>query len=412
MVPPVVAHDSKTGLLGGRRALDTANAELRAALARLGAVEIAQIQAELAQLRAELAATRSELFGARQELVVVRDEQMLQEVGIYEYQHPLDSSIDYKAALERIKDAYKGFTRNDQAVTAITNWEVNGSAAEGKKMVKETSKLLLRAYNNEVDHLVRTMKPYKLPAAIDRLNKARATISKLGRTMSIEITDHYHRVRIDELKTTADYLAKVAQEKEAEREERERLREEAKAKREFEAETARLQKEAAHYRAALEALAAGEDEAARADAQAKLAEIEQAIAGVAERAANIRTGYVYVISNIGAFGERMVKIGMTRRLEPLDRVRELGDASVPFRYDVHALVFSHDAVGLENQLHRIFADRRVNLVNERREFFYITPTEVRDALAAIDGNALLTYEETPEAVEWRQSENLRTGPPA
>src|SRR5690606_38239824 len=109
-----------------------------------------------------------------------------------------------------------------------------------------------------------------------------------------------------------------------------------------------------------------------AELEAKLREIDSGLAGLAERAANTRAGHVYVISNIGAFGERMVKIGMTRRLEPMDRVRELGDASVPFRYDVHALFFSEDAVGLEAALHRRFADRRVNMVNPRREFFYAT----------------------------------------
>lgn len=411
-LPPALAQDPKGGLFGGKKALEQENAELRSALERLGAVEMATIQAELNQLRHDLAIARHELTSARHELVLVRDEQILQEIGIYEYQHPLDNSAMYKAELDRIKDAYKAMAKNNQAVSAVTGWQVNGSEAAGRKMVGDTSKLLLRAYNNEVDNAVRSMKPYKLQSSIDRLEKSRATISRLGKTMSIEITASYHRLRVDELRLTADYLQKVAEEKEAEREEKERLREEAKARREFEAETARLTKEAAHYRNALAAMAASGDEAAQEEARAKLAEIEAAISGVEERAANIRAGYVYVISNFGAFGERMVKIGMTRRLEPMDRVRELGDASVPFRYDVHALVFSDDAVGLENTLHRKFADRRVNLVNERREFFYVTPTEVRDALAQIDGNALLAYEEVPEALEWHQSENLRSPDPS
>jgi Meiotically Up-regulated Gene 113 (MUG113) protein len=147
-----------------------------------------------------------------------------------------------------------------------------------------------------------------------------------------------------------------------------------------------------------------------ADAEAKLEEIRAAVDGVDDRAANVRAGYVYVISNVGAFGERMVKIGMTRRLDPLDRVRELGDASVPFRYDVHAVIFSRDAVELETRLHHELAEHRVNLVNTRREFFYATPTEVRDVLSRLDGNSVLTFTEEPEALEWRQSENLRPAP--
>lgn len=111
---------------------------------------------------------------------------------------------------------------------------------------------------------------------------------------------------------------------------------------------------------------------------------------------------MYVISNLGAFGPNVVKIGMTRRLEPMDRVRELGDASVPFRFDVHALFFSEDAVGVEAELHRRFADKRVNRINVRREFFYATPLEVKKELAGIAGN-LLEFVDEPEAEQYRLS---------
>lgn len=153
-----------------------------------------------------------------------------------------------------------------------------------------------------------------------------------------------------------------------------------------------------------------------AGAEQKLAEIGEAIHGVEEREANIRAGYVYVISNPGSFGPDVVKIGMTRRLEPLDRIRELGDASVPFRYDVHALVFSDDAVSLETRLHQGLADRRLNLVNLRREFFRATPAEVRALLTAADGS-VLEFVETAIAEEWHQSVNARkpadgSAPPA
>jgi hypothetical protein len=202
---------------------------------------------------------------------------------------------------------------------------------------------------------------------------------------------------------TADYQTKVEEEKQQLREERERQREEEKARREFEAEKARLAKEQTHYETALEKLRAKGDEAGAAEMRAKLEEISAAIKGVEEREANIRAGYVYVISNFGSFGEHVVKIGLTRRLEPMDRIRELGDASVPFNFDVHALVFSHDAVGLETSLHQAFVERRVNLVNQRREFFYATPADVREALEIIGGQQLLEFHEVPEAADWRAS---------
>ena len=145
----------------------------------------------------------------------------------------------------------------------------------------------------------------------------------------------------------------------------------------------------------------------RGGAEAKIAEIDGRIAENDYRTANIRAGYVYVICNIGALGPDIVKIGMTRRLEPRDRVRELGDASVPFPFDVHALFFSDDAVAVETELHRRFARNRVNRVNLRREYFYTTPAEVKIALAEIAGN-LLEFNEHAEAEQYHVSEQLRT----
>jgi len=180
-----------------------------------------------------------------------------------------------------------------------------------------------------------------------------------------------------------------------------RLREERKVQQEIERERARLEKERQHYENALAALLLkGDDEGADRLRQ-ELTTVESAIADVDQRAANIRAGYVYVISNIGSFGERMVKVGLTRRLDPLDRIRELSDASVPFNFDVHALFFSADAVGIEQALHARLASARVNIVNRRREFFRVTPVEIKVHLSELAGE-LLEFRETPEALEYRQ----------
>lgn len=278
-------------------------------------------------------------------------------------------------------------------------------------MINDFSKLMLRAYNAEADNLVRGLKPYRLDSAKDRLEKVAFTIEKLGRTMSIRVTPAYHRLRIKELELTADYTEQLAREKDREREERERLREERKAQQEMERERQRLEKEQSHYANALAALEAKGDAEGAQRMREQIAEIEKAIADVDYRAANARAGYVYVISNIGAFGDRMIKVGMTRRLEPMDRVRELGDASVPFAFDVHALFFAEDAVGIEQQMHQRLADKRVNRVNLRREFFYATPAEARNHLADLAGE-LLTFEESPEAIEFHQSKNIEPAPHA
>jgi Domain of unknown function (DUF4041)/Meiotically up-regulated gene 113 len=392
--------------------LEAENAELRRCLERLGGMDAPQVTAEIERLRGEAAEAerkrdelRAEQRRLRGSIVETEDLALLQEAGVYEYQHPLADVVAYKAELATVKDRIKAMARAGKAVVGATNWTVNGSAAQGGRMVRDFSKLMLRAYNAEADNLVRTMRPYKLQSAIERLDKSAQTIERLGKTMDIRVGREYRAVRVKELRLTADHLAKAEEEKERVRAERERQREEDKARKEFEREKARLLKERSHVEVALARLEANGDAGGAADLRAKLADVESAISDVEGRAANVRAGYVYVISNIGAFGERMVKIGMTRRLEPMDRVRELGDASVPFRFDVHALIFSADAVGLENRLHQEFAQRRVNQVNLRREFFYATPAEVRAVLERIAGNHLLEYNEVPEALEYRAGRN-------
>jgi len=405
------------GLFGGPKKADLASEveELRAALAQVDGLSYAEVAREVAlarhevgQAEEELGRLQNELARARAEIVETNEIAQLQEAGVYEYAHPLSDAVAYKDLLARIKSDTKSLVSAGRAVAASTTWQVNGSAAQGRKMVTDFSKLLLRAYNAEADNCVRTVKPHSRQASLERLSKAATTIERLGRTMDIHITSEYHRVRLYEIELTADYLAKVEEERERLREERERLRDEQAAQREIEREKARLAKEQAHYLNALQKMreGAGTPEAL-AEIEAKLAEIGVELDKVVSREANIRAGWVYVISNVGAFGDRVVKIGMTRRLEPMDRVRELGDASVPFRFDVHALIFSEDAVSLESQLHSALEDRKVNRVNAAREFFYATPSEVKEHLKRVAGQHLLEYRDEPEAAEWRASGSRR-----
>lgn len=421
-VQPFVAPSPETpkaprhGLFGPRKAdLATEVEDLRAALTRVNALSAFEIAREVTHLEAERDATRFELARAQAELAQTRatlvetnEIVQLQEAGIYAYAHPLSDAIAYKDLLGRIKADTKALVTAGRAVSASTTWQVNGSASQGRAMVSDFSKLLLRAYNAEADNCIRTVKPHSRRTSLDRLSKAATTIARLGRTMDIRITDDYHRVRLYEIELTADYLAKLEEERERMREERERLRDEQAAQREIEREKSRLAKEQAHYLNALQKMqqGAGSPEAI-AEIEAKLAEIGVEIDKVTSREPNIRAGWVYVISNVGAFGDKVVKIGLTRRLEPMDRVRELGDASVPFRFDVHALIFSDDAVSLEGQLHRALEERKVNQVNTAREFFYATPSEVREHLSRIQGPHLLEYRDDPEAAEWRASGSRR-----
>lgn len=394
--------------------------ELRAQFDRLGAMTVVQLEANAKELETDIAAQRArmerereaektaldvlkkQLADARKAIVETEDLALLQEAGIYHYQHPLTDAVAYERELEKIDDEVKAMTRKDGgAVQTTTNWSVNGSATEGKKMVRDFSKLMLRAFNAEADNLVRGLKPYKLAAAIERLDKFADTIERLGKTMQIRISPPYRKLRERELKLTADFLQKQAEEKEAERLERERLREERKAQQEMERERERLEKERKHFANALQALEAKGDEAGAARIREQLGDVQKAIEDVDHRAANIRAGYVYVISNIGSFGEEMVKVGMTRRLDPTERIKELSDASVPFNFDVHAVFFSKDAVGIETAMHERLAGCSVNIINRRREFSRATPSQVKAHLAELAGE-LLQFHDLPEALEYRQ----------
>lgn len=359
------------------------------------------------RLRQQVAAATEQLRELRTQVVAADEVAALQEVGIYEYRHPLQDAVAYKSRLADIKDTLKAMTSQRTAVKSATSWTVNGSVQKGTAMVREVSKLMLRAYNAEADNCVRTLRPHTLQASVTRLAKTRDTIARLGQTMSIQISDAYHRQRILELELTADYLAKQEEEKERIRAERERQKEEEAARRDFEREKARLLKEQAHYSAALARLQEKGDTTGAAGMQERLTQIAESLEAVDRHAANIRAGYVYVISNIGSFGENMIKIGMTRRLDPRERIRELGDASVPFRFDVHAFIFSEDAVSLETELHRRLEHCRVNQVNRRREFFRTTPAEVLTLLEQVAGSRLLEFTEIPEALEWRASSRER-----
>lgn len=188
----------------------------------------------------DAASAEARLADLKRGIAATDDVAMLQELGIYAYRHPLADAVSYKSRLADLTDSIKTAARKGDAVKGATNWTVNGSVQQGRRMVADFSKLMLRAYNAEADYAVRSMRPHRLPSLIDRLDKSRETIARLGKTMDIRITDSYHRLRVRELELTADFLAKQDEEKERRREMREAQREEEKLQREIERERARL----------------------------------------------------------------------------------------------------------------------------------------------------------------------------
>lgn len=379
------------------------------------AVRSGQERVRAAEQQAEEArATRDELnrgIGARRtELVDLTAAVELQTVGLFDFDHPAASSTELASKLEALRYRIKNAVRDKRAVTTAPRFRFNDSEAQGRKFMTDMAKVLLRAYNAEAENAVKATRAGNLHVAQTRLSRAAEQIAKSGTMIDLRIEPSYHQMRLEEIALANEHLQVVQAEKERERERRAELREQQRAAAELQAEHDRLEKERQHYLATLAALEANGDVEGAARVQARLVDVDRAINDVDYRAANVRAGYVYVISNVGAFGERMVKIGMTRRLKPMDRVIELGDASVPFRFDVHALFFADDAVGVETMLHQTFATQRVNKVNLRREFFYVTPAEVLDALKS-HAVEVVEYTVEPVAEEFRTSE-LATDLPA
>lgn len=384
---------------------------------------------ELAAKQSDLEATNKALTDQNNELSreiaekqhrsMSLDESLdMEEYGIYAPRFAFANSTQYKDALKDVRSRQKEAIKRARTEADDIYWTVNQSRSEGKKMVRNLLKLMLRSFNTECDDLVGKVKTSNIDKTVERIQKSSSLISDLGKIAKVSIPQYYVALKIEEAQLAYEFSQVKEAEKEAIREAREREREERRVQKEIEEKRKLLKKEQQKYTQALEDAKAKLDKASDADKddiqnkinelEGNLAEVDKGIRDVDYREANLRAGYVYIISNVGSFGDGIYKIGMTRRLEPMDRIRELGDASVPFGFDVHALIFSDDAPALEAALHNEFADRKLNLVNQRREFFKCSLDEIKNAI-------LKSYDKTvefvdyPEAEQFRTSEKMRSG---
>lgn len=281
-------------------------------------------------------------------------------------------------------------------------------------MVNDTQNFCFRAFNTECDELINKVKYTNFDASLNRIYKSAEAISKLGTVMDIAIKPGYLKLKVEELRLAFEYQQKKQEEKEAQKAARAELREAAKLQKEIEAQRKKIEKEQIHYQTAykhlLKQLEQNPDDISllskKTELEEHLTDIDKAIKDIDYREANQKAGYVYVISNIGAFGPDVYKIGMTRRLDPQDRVDELGDASVPFNFDVHAMIFSDNAPALEAALHRAFEDRKLNMVNTRREFFHVTLDEIKDVVKK-NFDKTVEFIDVPDAEQYRISQKMK-----
>ena len=365
---------------------------------------------EYENINARLEKAKKELEKTKEQIIDAKDRIEMYDYGIYSPSYEFANSDLYKAELVKIRDAQKQLIKENAACHSSSTWTVNNSKSEGRAMVRDTVKLLLRAFNLECDDIVSNVKISNFEKSIERIYKSCEQISKLGKIMNIYITDRYRDLKIEEVKLALDFQQKKQEEKEAIKELRRQQREEARVQKEIEAERQKLLKEQSHYNNALKALLLQIEKSGqtpellekKAQLEAQLADTAVAIENVDYREANKKAGYVYIISNIGAFGENVYKIGMTRRLDPQERIDELGDASVPFNYDVHAMIFTDDAPKLEAALHSAFEDKKLNKINPRREFFKVTLEDVKTVVRK-NFDKTVEWIDVPEAEQYRQS---------
>jgi hypothetical protein len=247
-----------------------------------------------------------------------------------------------------------------------------------------------------------------------RIEKTFASLNKINETNQVALTREFLQLKLEELKLSHEYQVKKQEEKEEQKRIREELREQAKLQKELEEARKNIDKDLKHFTNALNLILSQlennelSDEkrndllTKKLELENQIGELNKNLADIDYRQANQRAGYVYVISNIGAFGENVFKIGMTRRLEPQDRVDELGDASVPFNFDVHAMIFAEDAPKLENALHKAFDNRKLNMINQRKEFFNVTLEEIEEVVK-LNFDKTIEFKRLPEAAQYRES---------
>lgn len=358
----------------------------------------------------ELKAIKKDLT---EQIIELDDRILYQDFGIYQPQYDFAILDNYKDKLQNIRDKQKRLIDDNLAVYYGKDWIFEGSKKLGHKMSLNASKQMIRNFNIECDLCINKVKFSNYDKSKERIFKAFETQNKFNEMFNISITDNYYRLKIEELNLAFEYQKKKQEEKEELRRKKEELREAEKVAKEIEEKRKELEKEQQHYQNYLkkinEQIEVEKSEERkdylilkRDELNNNVNDVELALKDLDYREANYKAGYVYIISNIGAFGENIYKIGMTRRLEPEERIAELSGASVPFKFDIHAMIFSDDAPKLEATLHNYFADRKVNLVNGRKEFFNVTLDEIKKVVKE-NHDKSVDFIDIPDAEQYRES---------
>lgn len=375
-----------------------------------------KLEDKIVKLNKEIEQKKIELASLKKEIDIMNNDIELQSFGFFKRQYKFSDSTQYKNELDKIRNLQKEMVKNNTAGVIVRPMLLDNSQSKGAAMQKQLIKAAIRGFNGEAESLLVKITVSNIESKKTALKRSFEQLNKMYARNLIQISDKYLKLKLKELDLAAEYEYKKQEEKDLLREQREQEKEDKKLQSELKEKRKKLNKDKTHFKQMIENVeellknTTLIDEIEKLKLQLleyenKLAEIDELENELDYRESNATAGYVYVISNIGAFGEDVYKIGVTRRLDPLDRIRELGNASVPFHFDVHALVFSENAFSLESELHKTFEKFKVNKVNSRKEYFKVPFEQIKHVL---EKHKELTLElnEKAEAFEYRQSNNV------
>ncbi|USK32554.1 DUF4041 domain-containing protein [Bacillus sp. F19] len=367
--------------------------------------ELLKNDSEINHQKRKLEEIKRQIHYLEKKKIDFEDEVLLQSFGLYDNKFFLVNSQEYLRSLEMVRDKQKLMIRERRAVDYNILSIEEGRITPGRVESKQQMTLAIRSFINECDNVISRVTFNTVELAEKKIRTSFYDINKLNSYNSIYITEEFLHLKLEELFLVHEYAEKKHEEKEEQRRFNDLIREEKRVQKELEEELTKIKKEEQHLLNVISNISSQISKDEMLQYKKRLEEINIQKAHVDYRVKNTRAGYVYIISNLGCFGEDVYKIGMTRRLEPMDRIKELGAASVPFHFDVHAMIFSDDAPSLEAALHRTFAYKRVNKMNERKEFFRVTLEEIREIVHQ-NHNAHIEFTMLAQAKEYRETQML------
>ncbi|MBS9336446.1 DUF4041 domain-containing protein [Fructobacillus papyrifericola] len=362
--------------------------------------ELNQCERDLANKKKQIQEAEKELNGIENDITA----------GFYKPTYEFADSLSYKYELQEIIEKEKYEVKNNLATYVIQQITFDGSPSKGIKMQKKSAQALIRAFNGEASGIINKVNATNYEKKSEGIVKSANKLSDLFETVNfVRLSSSYVDLKLQELKLSVEYALKKQEEKDKLREERQRDREEKQLRLEIEKEKKSLNKERTQFTNALSKLLQQEQSKEVIEQtqilKEKINSLNDQEKDLDFRIENSKAGYIYIISNVGSFGEGVFKIGVTRRLDPTERIAELSSASVPFKFDIHALIFSDDAFGLEHDLHEHFKENKINHVNNRKEYFNTSLEEIKNYVQN-NKNITIEWHDEPENSEFILSQQF------